>query len=251
MSYFIFDGVLETNKTFKLGKNEAKHLLKSRRMRPQERFFIQDNSGKRYEAVLISFGRSELTFVPEISVEVPIPSSLNLEILQALTKGKALDWILQKSTELGVERIDFFCGRFSPVSHAVLKKKDPLNRWNRIVLEASKQCGRQFPPEIYLHEDLKTALSKIKEFENSWLISPRIKGSISWKDLSNKKNIEMHHRILVGPEGGFHSDEIKLAIDSGMLPVNLGQRIMRSETATVSAISILQFLWGDLANKFV
>ena len=125
----LVNGAMGKVKAVVWSKNEAKHLLKSRRMRPQERFFIQDNSGKRYEAVLISFGRSELTFVPEISVEVPIPSSLNLEILQALTKGKALDWILQKSTELGVERIDFFCGRFSPVSHAVLKKKDPLNMY--------------------------------------------------------------------------------------------------------------------------
>ena len=58
----------------------------------------------------------------------------------------------------------------------------------------------------------------------------------------------MNHRILVGPEGGFHSDEINLAIESGMIPVDLGQRIMRSETATVTAIAILQFLWGDLAN---
>ena len=248
MSYFIFDGVLETGKKFELSKNEAKHLLRSRRMKTHERFHIQDDRGKRFEAVLISFGRNVLTFVPEISVETPISSSLNLEILQAITKGKSIDWILQKSTELGVERLDFFCGKFSPYSFRVLKKKDPLIRWHRIVLEASKQCGRQFPPEIYLHENLKTALKKIDEIQNSWLISPGIKDSMSWKDLINKDNIEMNHRILVGPEGGFHSDEINLAIESGMIPVDLGQRIMRSETATVTAIAILQFLWGDLAN---
>ena len=125
MSYFIFDGVLEIGKKFELSNNEAKHLLRSRRIKIYERFFIQDNLGKRFEAVLISCGRSKLNFVPEISVKVPIRSSLNLEILQSITKGKALDWILQKSTELGVERLDFFCGKFSPLSFGVLKKKDP------------------------------------------------------------------------------------------------------------------------------
>ena len=188
-----------------------------------------------------------LTNVPLI-IKPPKDKTSRTGITDEMVKGKSIDWILQKSTELGVERLDFFCGKFSPYSFRVLKKKDPLIRWHRIVLEASKQCGRQFPPEIYLHENLKTALKKIEEIQNSWLISPGIKDSMSWKDLINKDNIEMNHRILVGPEGGFHSDEINLDIESGMIPVDLGQRIMRSETATVTAIAILQFLWGDLAN---
>ena len=65
-------------------------------------------------------------------------------------------------------------------------------------------------------------------------------------NLYEEKNLGMHHRILVGPEGGFHKDEIDLALSSGIQPIDLGPRIMRSETAAISASSILQFLCGDL-----
>jgi len=108
MSYFIFEGVLECGQQYELDGEEARHVLKSRRMRSGERFLIQDQNGQRFDALLTNFGRGTLRFVPENSVAVPQASALRLEILQALPKEKALDWILQKSTELGVSRMDFF-----------------------------------------------------------------------------------------------------------------------------------------------
>jgi len=247
MSYFIFDGVLECGKHFKLGKNEARHALKSRRLRSGEHFLIQDCKGQRFKAVLEESDRKQFTFIPKFSVEVPPPSVLRLEILQAYTKEKALDWILQKTTELGVNRLDFFCGIHSPTTFRNFQKKNHLTRWNRIVLEASKQCGRQYPPEIFLHPNLSTALGLLSKCQNSWLLSPDILDSTSWKNNKIKGgNLKKHHRILVGPEGGFHKDEIELALRSGIHPVDLGPRILRSETAAVAAASILQFLYGDL-----
>ena len=246
MSYFIFDGVLKSGKEFQLGNQEARHILKSRRLRIGERFLIQDLTGKRFDAVLIRCSRSKLTFVPEFSVEVPLPSALNLEILQAITKEKAINWILQKSTELGVNRLDFFFGKYSTTYFNNLKRISQLDRWNRIVLESSKQCGRQFPPEIFFHEDLQMAIKTIPKCQYSWLLSPGISQSASWKNLYEGENLKKHHRILVGPEGGFHGDEIDLALSSGMIPIYLGSRILRSETAAITAISILQFLYGDL-----
>jgi len=246
MSYFIFDGVLKSGKEFQLDKQEAQHLLKSRRMRTGERFLIQDHTGKRFEAVIIRCNRNELTFVPEFSVVTPLPSALRLEILQALPKEKAISWILQKSTELGVSRIDFFCGTYSPTPFGNLIRINQLDRWDRIVLEASKQCGRQFPPDIFFHENLEKALETLTKCQYSWLLSPGVSKSAPWKNLFKEENLEMHHRILVGPEGGFHRDEIDLALRSGANPINLGPRILRSETAAITAASILQYLWGDL-----
>jgi len=246
MSYFIFDGVLKRGEEYELGKQESRHLFCSRRLRQGERFLIQDQKGQRFDAVIIRSNRRELTFIPEHSVTPPPPSSLHLEILQALTKEKAVDWILQKSTELGVNRLDFFYGTHSPTSFRSVKNRNQLDRWNRIVLEASKQCGRQFPPKVFCHEDLATALEIQTKCQFSWILSPGIENSVSWKTLDKEEHINTHHRILVGPEGGFHRDEINLALRSGSLPIDLGPRIIRSETAAISAISILQFFWGDL-----
>ncbi|MFL2737259.1 MAG: RsmE family RNA methyltransferase [bacterium] len=250
MSYFIFDGVLECGRQFELEGGEARHVLKSRRMRSGERFLIQDQNGHRFDAVLKSSGRDSLSFVPEISVTVPQESALRLEILQALPKEKALDWILQKTTELGVSQLDIFCGNHSPNSFHFSQQKSQLSRWYRIVLEASKQCGRQNPPEIFWHENLKAALQKLPECPNSWILNPGNEESVQWKKQDTNTNPETQQliqRVLIGPEGGLHSDEIELALLSGMRHVELGPRILRSETAAVSAISILQFLWGDLS----
>ena len=79
------------------------------------------------------------------------------------------------------------------------------------------------------------------------MLVPESADAISWKKLKNSgDDLINHHRVLIGPEGGFHQDEIKIALRSGIRPVNLGPRILRSETAAITAVSLLQFLWGDL-----
>ena len=120
-------------------------------------------------------------------------------------------------------------------------------RWHRVTLEACKQCGRQFPPEIYWHLDLKAALTTLPECQKSWVLSPDSANSVSWKNHSSTgEKIKAHQRLLVGPEGGLHPVEYDLALRTGMRPVYLGPRILRVETAAMTAVAILQFLWGDL-----
>jgi len=247
MSYFIFDGVLNLGKQYELKGGESSHITKSRRMRPGDSFLVQDQQGHRFEAILKSFDHDSLLFTPQKPVAIPPASSLQIEILQALPKQKALDLILQKSTELGVIRLDVFCGRHSPKAFRASEKQHHLKRWQRIVSEASKQCGRQFAPDINFHPDISTALESLPECTNSWMLVPEAADAVSWKKISRSEDdIIKHHRVLIGPEGGFHQDEIKLSLRSGMRPVYLGPRILRSETAAMSAVSILQFLWGDL-----
>ena len=247
MSYFIFDGVLNLGKQYKLKGEESNHITKSRRLRPGDSFLVQDQQGQRFEAILKSFDHNSLLFTTQKPVEIPPASPLRIEILQALPKQKALDLILQKTTELGVSRLDLFCGRHSPKTFRASEKQHHLKRWQRIVSEASKQCERQFAPEIHFHQDISAALKSLPECPNSWILDPEAADAVSWKKISSSGNdIIKHHRVLIGPEGGFHKDEIKLSLCSGMRPVYLGPRILRSETAAMSSVSILQFLWGDL-----
>ena len=247
MSYFIFDGVLNLGKQYELKGEESHHITKSRRLRPGDSFLIQDQHGLRFEAILKSFDRNSLVFTLQKPVAIPPASSLRIEILQALPKQKVLDSILQKTTELGVNQLDVFCGMHSPKIFRAYEKKHHLKRWQRIVLEASKQCERQFPPEIYFHSDISAALETLSECPNSWMLVPEATNAVSWKKLtSSGDDLINHHRVLIGPEGGFHQDEIKLSLRSGIRPVHLGPRILRSETAAMTAVSILQFLWGDL-----
>jgi len=247
MSYFIFDGVLNLGKQYELEGKESNHITKSRRLRPGDSFLVQDKQGQRFEAILKSFDRNSLLFTPQKPVVISPASSLRIEILQALPKQKALDFILQKTTELGVSRLDIFRGRHSPKTFSASENQHHLKRWQRIALEASKQCGRQFAPEIHFHPDISAALETLAECRNSWVLVPEASDAVSWKKIfSTGEDKIKHHRVLIGPEGGFHLDEIKLSLTSGIRPVYLGPRILRSETAAMSAVSILQFLWGDL-----
>ncbi len=247
MSYFIFDGVLKLGTQYELKGEETRHIINSRRLRPGVNFQIQDQEGKRFEAILKSFDRKSLLFIPQKIVDVPPASSLRIEILQAIPKQKSLDSILQKTTELGVSQVDIFCGIHSPKIFRTSEKHHHLKRWQRIASEASKQCERQYPPEIYFHSDISAALKTLPECPNSWILVTEPADAISWKKILNSADdLIKHHRVLIGPEGGFHQDEIKISLHSGIRPVHLGPRIMRSETAAMSAVSILQFLWGDL-----
>jgi len=247
MSYFIFDGVLNLGKQYELKGEESSHITKSRRLRPGDSFLVQDQQGQRFEAILKSFDRNSLLFTPQKPVPIPPVSSLRIEVLQALPKQKALDFILQKTTELGVSRLDLFCGKYSPKTFRASEKRHHIKRWQRIVSEASKQCGRQFVPEIHFHPDISAAFETLPECLNSWVLVPEAADAVSWKKInSSGDDIIKQHRVLIGPEGGFHQDEIKLSLRSGMRPVYFGPRILRSETAAISAVSILQFLWGDL-----
>ena len=108
MSYFIFGGVLSLGKQYELKGDEYNHITKSRRLRPGDSFLIQDREGRRFESILKVFKGKSLIFIPLKTVEAPPPSSLQIEILQALPKQKALEFILQKTTELGVSRLDLF-----------------------------------------------------------------------------------------------------------------------------------------------
>ncbi len=247
MSYFIFDGVLKLDRQYELKGEESRHITKSRRLRPGVNFQIQDQEGKRFEAILKSFDQKSLLFIPQKIVDIPPASSLRIEILQAIPKQKSLDSILQKTTELGVSQVDVFCGIHSPKIFRTSEKNRHLKRWQRIASEASKQCERQYPPEIYFHSDISAALKTLPECPNSWILVTEPADAISWKKITNSADdLIKHHRVLIGPEGGFHQDEIKISLHSGIRPVHLGPRIMRSETAAMSAVSILQFLWGDL-----
>ena len=252
MSYFIFNGVLECSRQYELKGEEAVHILKSRRMRVGDHFHIQDEQGRRFEVVLKNFSRESLNFVPEKTIAIPLPSSLRLEILLALPKEKALDFILQKTTELGVHRLDLFGGLHSSKIFRTSQVERQMQRWKRIALESSKQCGRQLSPEICWHSNLEMALSALPECPNSWVLSPGADDSVSWHTPGGfGKESKEHQRVLVGPEGGLHSDEIDLALHYGMRPADLGPRILRVETAVLTAVAILQFLYGDLSkNKY-
>lgn len=241
MSYFIFDGKLNIGSLAEISGDEARHILLSRRMKTGEELSVQDSSQNRYICSVESVLKNSLTIKPVSLVSTPPEPNLKTILLQSLISEQALDFIFQKGTELGVSKIVLFEAEFSPKIHSLDKK---LTRWNKICLEAAKQSDRVNTPSIEFIQNLSDALEYAENLDTSIFLDVQ-KNTYKLTELQVKKN--GHFGIFVGPEGGFSDDEVKLLRSQEFIvPINLGPRILRAETAVIASLAIVQGLFGDL-----
>jgi len=167
-------------------------------------------------------------------------SALQSEIIQGLGRADHMDWMIQKTTELGVKRISLFQAERtqSTLQSAQLQKK--LQHWRGVAISACEQSGRSILPEMHYHGNLEQALAHCS-FELRLLLE------FSGSPLpSILQQAQASVAILLGPEGGLDPGEIELGKSTGFIPVSLGPRVLRTETAATSALAIVQALQGDL-----
>ena len=238
MPYFLSEEPLSQGEAIVLEGTEAIHLLQSRRIRVGDKFVLQDPGGNRFQAELTGSSRGKAEAVILETVPVPDPPPVQVTILQAAVKEKAAEWIIQKGTETGVERIVFFQSNNSTVSSRQLETEKNQERWHRIAWEACKQCERQFPPSIELMPNLTDALEKTKG-GGAWVLDWA--QGVSPETARRRTGLPPEARLLVGPEGGLKPQEIDLAKRAGFLPVRIGNTILRAETAALVGLSLLIF----------
>lgn len=241
MPYFACEQTLVCGETVEIAGAEASHLLKSRRLRNGERFAVQDPSGARCLVELVgAHGRRARVKVLQ-RLPVPAPPPVQLHLLQAAVKDKAAEWIVQKSTELGVAALAFFPAANSPLSHNQLAAEKTLARREKIAAEAGKQCDRQFPPTLAVLPGLAAALRVEGSAPISWLLDPAGEATPA-SALGNGNSPAppaSAARVLVGPEGGFTEAETASAREAGFTPVRLGGQSLRAETAALAACALL------------
>ena len=224
---------------------ELVHLKKVLRLVPGDRVTIFDDSGWEHEAVILSLnaeqGKIEIVRSYQAATEPPLQITLGI----ALTKGERMDWIVEKATELGVRTIIPFSSSYSVPQLDEKKIMKRTERWQKIALSATKQCGRTRVPEI-------SPLWEYRKLVHE--ASPQRLKLIFWEKEKHQSLYQIHDKygdvdavlIVVGPEGGFTVEEAQLAQRLGFETVGIGQRILRADTAAVAAITLVQFLWGDL-----
>ena len=237
-----------TGSTAILNGPEARHISGVLRLSTGTTIILFDGSGSYYEAVLtkISPGRAEtkiISITPYIETAGDFHPALHLGI--GLLKGKKMDLIIQKITELGVAGLHPFRSRYCIARDHTESR---LSRWQKITLEACKQCNRPKPPDMNPVKDFKELLSESGEESYDLKL-------IFWENKEGQKSLggifaplkKIHSVMaLIGPEGGFSTEEVREAIDAGYEPVTMGSRVLRSETAVITAVSILQHELGNL-----
>jgi 16S rRNA (uracil1498-N3)-methyltransferase len=224
-------------------RDEKAHYLSSvLRCKTGDGLIVTDEKGCSYTAQILSASKKEVTIDITGDYILNTESSLNIILFQGLLKGEKMDFVIQKTTELGVSAI-------IPVitERSQLRETRKQPRWKKIAEEASRQSGRTRIPEIFETCSFKDI------FDIPALISGR--GVIFWEQGGEKLSAvtsRLSHAdkifLLIGPEGGFSEEEVSLASEKGFITATLGNRILRAETASIAAVSILQFALGDLGS---
>jgi 16S rRNA (uracil1498-N3)-methyltransferase len=194
---------------------------------------------RQYSCVLLADGR-QLRVRVDAALPVDTESGLACELIQGLGRADHMDWVIQKTTELGVTRIRLFNAERSqlPLKPAQLQKK--LQHWRGVAISACEQSGRVLLPEIEFEREPADAIGACTA-EAKLLLDF---GGAAPADVLTRPAPSA--AILLGPEGGLAAAEIGLAESRGFVPVSLGPRVLRTETAATAALAIVQSLCGDM-----
>jgi len=209
-------------------------------------FTIHGPSGNYYRARLKELKDDKAVMFVFEKVEKSLESHLPIILLQALPEKYRMELVIEKATELGVSLIvPWHAGKGISLDERESEQKK-AHRWPDIALKAAKQCRRAEPPTIAPFCTLQEAIEYAKNAKLK--IALKEYSDISLVEaVKNKKEIKTA-AIIVGPEGGFQDEETKMIISEGYTPVSLGSRILRTETAAITAVSIIQYLLGDLGR---
>jgi len=222
-----------------LEANAARHAAKVLRLRRGDQIVLFDGTGGEYEASVHAVERSDvLVDVGKFHPDDREPA-LNLCLAQGLASGDKMDTILQKAVELGVTDFQPLSTRKSVVRLTEERAERRLLHWRQVAIAACEQCGRNRIPTVHDVEDIGEWVTEEKNGAR-FILAPNATTALA--DLANKPE---QVTLLVGPEGGFAEEELKAALDSGYMPVRLGPRILRTETAGMAALAAIQTLWGD------
>jgi 16S rRNA (uracil1498-N3)-methyltransferase len=216
---------------------EARHLTRVLRAEPGQRYEITDSQNAWLAEIAEARGDRVVFRVigPAASPEVPVRVTLSA----ALIKFDRLEWMIEKVTELGVERILTFEAERSDKGLAAAAQKR-ATRWQRIAKESSQQSRRLRAPEIVPAVDLESALADLADCR--YLLDEAGTTPLM-RTLPASRTFFASVGLLTGPEGGWTENERALAVAAGWQPVSLGPQILRAETAAIAAVAILVGSW--------
>ncbi len=225
---------------------ELQHLRRVLRLAPGDPITFFDDAGSEYDAVIDSFNSSSAAIEIVRSYKARRESSLDLTLALGVTKGEKMDFVVEKATELGVQAIVPFVSNYTVTKLDERKIAARAERWQKIALSAAKQSGRTQIPKMLALCRLRELVAQPFSATLKLCFWEKEAGQ-SLRHLRDDRGAAKSLLIAIGPEGGFSAEETALASAHGFHFVRLGRRILRAETAAVTAISLVQFLWGDLA----
>jgi len=237
--------------TSKLGNEYFTYIKEVLRLNKGDELILFDGSGHEYRSVIRDFNTHNVC-LDIISKEIIKLPAIHITLAQSLPKGNKIEMIIQKSTELGASRILPFISSRSISRPAGTRATSKAARWRKIAIEASRQCGRGDVPEVSEIVSFDEMLSS-PDSHNLRIILWEAEPERGIREiLTEKKHANANSFfVVIGPEGGFSWEEIEKAQKCDFITANLGRLILRTETAPLAIISILQYekgVFGALAG---
>ncbi len=230
---------LSVGTTFELDESAASHISRVLRMRAGEQIRVFNGDGWFYIAQLKEVGKRKVSVSIENRIAGTAESTLMTHLGQVLSKGERMDYAIQKATEMGVQTITPLTSERCDVRLNAERGAKRLQHWQHVAISAAEQCGRAIVPEIRPIQNVNTWIQDLNSEELGLVLHHRTNQSLD--SLASPTKV----RLLIGPEGGLTTEEISMAEAKGFVATTLGKRVLRTETAPVAALSIIQWLWGD------
>jgi 16S rRNA (uracil1498-N3)-methyltransferase len=224
-----------------LSKEQAHYALTVLRLKNGHQIEVFDGQGQRAFAQLYSQNRREAQVQLQQVQSYSIESPLNTVLVQAISRGERMDYSLQKAVELGISAIQPVFTERCEVRLDEEKSGKRRQQWQALVISACEQSGRTVVPPVYPPLNLADWLEE--RSPTGIILDPY--GQTTLSQITAPTPSQPWH-ILIGPEGGFSDDEVKLAQAHGLIPLRLGGRILRTETAAPVILAMVQSRWGDL-----
>lgn len=221
------------------------HLRDSLRVTIGETLWFDNGTGTRYHTEITNISQSAVVGRILDTLHRPPTLTPRLTLGQALLKGEKMDWVIQKATELGMGTLIPIESHHSIVRLKADRRDTQLARWQRIALEAAQQSEQWCIPAITPPQTLASLLTQPPPHVTVLMLTER-HGSTSLQAVPLPQQTTDTLLVLVGPEGGWSREELTTAQQSGVTPVTLGPSVLRAETASIAALSILQSRLGNL-----
>ena len=246
MRRFFIEEIIERDGLCTVSGTEARHITKVLRMIQGDRFILMDGKGKVFEARIGALSPKEVIVNLEKKIPPPKPSPVYITLCQALLKSGPMDYMIQKTSELGVNLILPFMSERTVVKFDRDRAVNKMKHWQNILQSAAKQSGRGQPADISPPQRFHETVSRFKCEEALKVIFWEEESSTGLKGLLKTSSPAREFVGIVGPEGGLTGKEVEAARDAGFISVSFGSRILRAETAAIAIASIVQYEWGDL-----
>ena len=225
-----------------IGREEARHLQTVLRVKPDDRVQLFDGQGRTREAVVSAVGKHGLTLTAAAPV-VEHPSAVcRLTLFACVSKGKRMDWTIEKAVELGVSEIVPVISGRTIVRIDADDADAKSGRWVRVAEEAARQCGTAWLPRVCPPMAFGESLARVRE------VSPVFVAALSpdarpLRDAVTAYPAPKQAGWFVGPEGDFTPDELDALLRAGAVPVSLGRNVLRAETASLYGLCVLNCCW--------